>query len=131
MQSTLYSLVQQCAAEFIAHTEASTGAALPEFVKDEFDTFLECGILAHGFLRLRCGECSHDKLLASAASAGELKIIAAILERVVIEKSLDPPGSGSTAAPGRSARAGCTEFGSGGAGLQAPALAVNRQEVVS
>ncbi|MBK8763866.1 MAG: transposase zinc-binding domain-containing protein [Burkholderiaceae bacterium] len=26
--------------------------------------FLECGILAHGFLRLRCGECGHDKLLA-------------------------------------------------------------------
>jgi hypothetical protein len=25
---------------------------------------LECGILAHGFLRLRCGECGHDKLLA-------------------------------------------------------------------
>ncbi|MCL4696393.1 MAG: transposase, partial [Burkholderiaceae bacterium] len=30
----------------------------------EFDAFLECGILAHGFLRLRCGECGHDKLLA-------------------------------------------------------------------
>lgn len=26
--------------------------------------FLECGILAHGFLRLRCGDCGHDKLLA-------------------------------------------------------------------
>jgi len=37
---------------------------LPRFIKDEFDAFLECGILAHGFLRLRCGECGHDKLLA-------------------------------------------------------------------
>ena len=60
----LYRLVQQHAASFIAHTEASTGAALPRFVKDEFDAFLECGILAHGFLRLRCGDCGHDKLLA-------------------------------------------------------------------
>ena len=34
------------------------------FTKDEFDAFLECGILVHGFLRLRCGECGHDKLLA-------------------------------------------------------------------
>jgi hypothetical protein len=34
------------------------------FVKDEFDAFLECGILAHGFLRLRCGDCGHDKLVA-------------------------------------------------------------------
>ncbi|MFN8864282.1 MAG: transposase zinc-binding domain-containing protein [Flavobacteriales bacterium] len=37
---------------------------MPRFIKDEFDAFLECGILAHGFLRLRCGECGHDKLLA-------------------------------------------------------------------
>ncbi len=63
-QTTLYQLVQQHAASFIAHTEASTGSELPRFVKDEFDAFLECGILAHGFLRLRCGECGHDKLLA-------------------------------------------------------------------
>jgi hypothetical protein len=30
--------------------------ALPQFVKDEFDAFLECGILAHGFLRSRCAD---------------------------------------------------------------------------
>ena len=39
-------------------------AGLPQFVKDEFDAFLECGILAHGFLRLRCAECVHEKLVA-------------------------------------------------------------------
>jgi Transposase zinc-binding domain len=37
---------------------------LPEFVKDECDAFLECGILAHGFLRLRCAACTHEKLVA-------------------------------------------------------------------
>ncbi len=37
--------------------EAAAGADLPQFVKDEFDAFLECGILARGFLRLRCGDC--------------------------------------------------------------------------
>lgn len=36
---------------FFAETEAAAGAGLPQFVKDEFDAFLECGILAHGFLR--------------------------------------------------------------------------------
>ncbi len=56
--------MQQHAASFIAHTEASTGSELPRFIKDEFDAFLECGILAHGLLRLRCGDCGHDKLLA-------------------------------------------------------------------
>ena len=56
--------MRQHAAGFIAHTEASTGAELPRFIKEEFDAFLECGILAHGFLRLRCGDCGRDKLLA-------------------------------------------------------------------
>jgi hypothetical protein len=43
---------------------ASTGTEPPRFIKDEFDAFLEYGIPAHGFPRLRCGECGHDKLLA-------------------------------------------------------------------
>ena len=63
-QTTLYRLVQQHAATFFAQAEETTGAGLPQFVRDEFDAFLECGILAHGFLRLRCGDCGHDKLLA-------------------------------------------------------------------
>jgi hypothetical protein len=43
-------LVQQHAASFTAHTEAITDVELPRFVKDEFDAFLECSILAHGFV---------------------------------------------------------------------------------
>lgn len=54
-----------------AGPEAATGADLPQFVKDEFDTFLECGILAHGFLRLRCGACGHDKLVAFSCKRRE------------------------------------------------------------
>jgi hypothetical protein len=64
VQTAPYRLVQQHAASFIAHTESSSGAELPRFIKDEFDAFLERGILAHGFLRLRRGECGHDRLLA-------------------------------------------------------------------
>ncbi len=60
----LYRLVQQHAATFFAQVEAATGTGLPRFVKDEFDAFLECGILAHGFLRLRCADCAHDKPVA-------------------------------------------------------------------
>lgn len=56
--------MQQHAATFFAQAEAAAGADLPQFVKDEFEAFLECGILAHGFLRLRCGDCGHDKLVA-------------------------------------------------------------------
>ena len=56
--------MQQHAQTFFAQVEHTTGASLPQFVKDEFDAFLECGILAHGFLRLRCADCGHDKLVA-------------------------------------------------------------------
>jgi len=63
-QTTLYRLVQQHAASFIAHTQASTRTELPRFINDEFDAFLECGILAHGFLRLRCSEFGYDEPLA-------------------------------------------------------------------
>ena len=37
--------------------EAATGGdggGLPEFVEQEFRDFLTCGVLAHGFARLRC-----------------------------------------------------------------------------
>ena len=39
---------------------------MPRFVKAEFAAFLVCGILAHGFLRLRCSDCGHDKLVANS-----------------------------------------------------------------
>ena len=63
-ETALYQLVQEHAESFSAHIEAETGANLPQFVKEEFDAFLDCGILAHGFLRLRCGDCGHEKLVA-------------------------------------------------------------------
>ena len=63
-QTTLYRLVQRHAGIFFEQAEAAAGAGLPQFVKEEFDAFLECGILAHGFLRLHCGDCGHDKLVA-------------------------------------------------------------------
>jgi len=52
-ETTLYKIVQEQLETFLAHAEVRTGAGLPVFVKDEFEAFLECGILAHGFLRVR------------------------------------------------------------------------------
>ena len=63
-ETTLYQVVQEQIATFLAQVEAKTGAGLPEFVKDEFEAYLECGILAHGFLRVRCADCAHEKLVA-------------------------------------------------------------------
>ena len=40
------------------------GDPVPSHVEREFRRYLECGILAHGFARARCGQCGHDFLIA-------------------------------------------------------------------
>lgn len=39
------------------------GASLPIFVEQEFRDFLTCGVLAHGFARLRCTDCVLERLV--------------------------------------------------------------------
>ena len=40
------------------------GFSVPNRIEAEFRSYLECGILAFGFMRARCGDCGHDFLLA-------------------------------------------------------------------
>ena len=54
--------MHQHAATFFAQAKGTAGADLSQFVKDEFDAFLECGILAKGFPPLHLGDRGHDKL---------------------------------------------------------------------
>ncbi len=64
-ETTLYRVVQAHLDTYLAFVDIETcGAGLPSFVTDEFDAFLACGILAHGFLRLRCDGCREEKLVA-------------------------------------------------------------------
>jgi hypothetical protein len=62
-KTALYRCVQEHLATFVAKTEGD-GAALPKFIKREFDEYLRCGILAHGFVRVHCGGCGFDRLVA-------------------------------------------------------------------
>jgi hypothetical protein len=39
------------------------GSSLPDFVEQEFRDFLTCGVLAHGFARLRCTDCALERLV--------------------------------------------------------------------
>ena len=43
------------------HTD---GDGVPPYVERELRRYPECGILAHGFARARCGACGHDFLIA-------------------------------------------------------------------
>ena len=64
--------MEQHAQRFFALTEETTGSGLPQCVRSDCDAFLECGILAHGFLRLRCGDLGRDKLLVKRVAANRL-----------------------------------------------------------
>ena len=59
----LYQLVERHYPEFIDNL-AEQGKYLPKYVEREFDDFLRCGRLEHGFLRVVCNDCKHEKLVA-------------------------------------------------------------------
>jgi ribosomal protein S27E len=58
----LYQLVERYYPDFNANL-AEQGKYLPKYVEREFDEFLRCGRLEHGFLRVVCGDCKHEKLV--------------------------------------------------------------------
>ena len=43
---------------------AEQGAVLPLFVQREFEAYLKCGCLEHGFLRVQCNRCHAEHLVA-------------------------------------------------------------------
>ncbi|WP_095989301.1 transposase zinc-binding domain-containing protein [Cystobacter fuscus] len=45
------------------------GRGLPRYVERDFARYLECGVLAHGFARVRCESCK-DKLLVAFSCKG-------------------------------------------------------------
>ena len=63
-KTLLYKLVQENLLTFYERMEGEYEGGLPDFVKKEFDEFLKCGILAHGFLRVQCESCHDEKLVA-------------------------------------------------------------------
>lgn len=63
-ETLLYKIVQENLLGFLEQVEVDTGYPLPDFVIKEFDEYLKCGILAHGFLRAKCESCSNEHLVA-------------------------------------------------------------------
>jgi ribosomal protein S27E len=62
-RTLLYQVVEEYYPAFKAHLAAqSTG--LPEYVEQEFEEYLKCGRLEHGFLRVRCDSCHAEHLVA-------------------------------------------------------------------
>ncbi|MEA2078746.1 MAG: IS91 family transposase [Pseudomonadota bacterium] len=59
----LYQLVDEHYSAF-ADRMTAQGTPLPEYVRREFEEYLKCGRLEHGFLRVRCDSCQAEHLVA-------------------------------------------------------------------
>ena len=62
-RTLLYQLVEEYYPAFKAHL-ASQGTDLAGYVEQEFEDYLKCGRLEHGFLRVRCETCHVEHLVA-------------------------------------------------------------------
>src|SRR5436853_6964731 len=62
--TVLYKVVAEHLETFLTSLNAEPDAkGLPAYVQREFYAYLQCGILAHGFLRLGCDTCPKELLL--------------------------------------------------------------------
>jgi hypothetical protein len=62
-QTSLYAIVAEYYPRFVQQIERS-GGHLPGFIRQEFEDYLKCGLLEHGFLRAKCEGCRHEHLVA-------------------------------------------------------------------
>jgi len=61
--TALYPVIEQHLGTFTDELTRNQ-AALPAFVLDEFRSYLRCGRLEHGFIRVKCDGCRHEHLVA-------------------------------------------------------------------
>ena len=62
-QTLLYQLVEKHYPALVEQLEFQ-GKSLPAHVHREFEAYLKCGRLEHGFLRVRCDTCHFERLVA-------------------------------------------------------------------
>ena len=58
----LYQILAEHLETFLERTRSSD-RQLPAHVEMELRAYLECGILANGFLRVRCEDCAHERVV--------------------------------------------------------------------
>lgn len=62
-QTLLYQLIEQHYPKF-KFLMAEQDKSLPLYIQKEFEAYLKCGRLEHGFLRVQCCECRYEHLVA-------------------------------------------------------------------
>ncbi len=60
----LHTIIRELLDDFLrAAADRGDGAGLPEFIAREVREFLTCGVLTHGFARVRCERCALERLV--------------------------------------------------------------------
>jgi len=59
-ETVLYGVIAEELETFLARRQ-ERDRPLPRFVEREFRDYLTCGILEHGFIRVHCDDCGHDR----------------------------------------------------------------------
>ena len=62
-QTLLYQIVEAHSPALVDQL-AKQGKSLPDHVRREFEAYLKCGRLEHGFLPVRCDSCHFERLVA-------------------------------------------------------------------
>ncbi len=62
--TVLYAVVREHLETFLSQACRLLGECYPRFIEREFRRSLDCGLLGHGFARIRCPACGHEQLLA-------------------------------------------------------------------
>jgi hypothetical protein len=68
-ESPLYEVVRAGLETFLSRAREQD-RVVPRFVERELYAYLACGILAYGFVRVRCDACGCERLVPSPARAG-------------------------------------------------------------
>ena len=64
--TALYAVVRDNLETFLddGRMRNTTGTGYPHFIESEFQRYLDCGILARGFARVRCASCGFERFVA-------------------------------------------------------------------
>jgi hypothetical protein len=70
-KTVLHEVVRDGLETFLAaaRERSEHGRGLPAFVERELRAYLDCGLLARGFARVRCPDCGFERLVAFSCKA--------------------------------------------------------------
>src|SRR5689334_2396084 len=84
----LYGVVRSHWSDFAADIRDRTnGVGLRAFVVGKFRKFLRCGVLAHGFARVRCADCTFERLVPFSRKGRGFCPLRRMAERAAISSS--------------------------------------------